>query len=774
MNNNRTWEALSMKDRASFIKLAVQNGYRDIGSIRNLYNDSNKFDSGGPTNDYNAVLYNGEITVPIEEIPIIGKSGLTEYKPGDKRYIDQIRKFTDRIYSGDLAIDAVPEYYRKGVQNTLIGDQFANKVIKSRDEDYRVLRNAMTAIPLAVGAQAVLPAIPVDKIIKVADKVSDLYTKWVPKSVRRGVKSAWEGFSLYDTIDNLDDRIETANNAFQDGKIGKGIFNTSLTLLDLAGIGSSINDVKKLGKKFVEKLPEFNGIDLEHPSVPAFIRNSNKAPIINYKVNTFLNSPSKITTYFLNKKFPQKQREEVWQRVVDYNNMQRRRGGLDDMSIPYNENVIKAANRLDEIKNIFGKIDVNGDLGKVLAHSKGKITDADYDVRFFLPSLFQKDKYFSPRAIGAHEVRHGIQHTFGTKNVGFGRAEQKVLSDLNDYDLEYGLSFSDLLGGSSTKREQKILENSKYRKNRINWVKSLPEFDAEMSTFREVYQLDDSYNKWDSKHRYLFNKWASERFGISYEEAMDIAEGLSTKGYALGGPLYNEDNPIESFQGNPYIPVVRYDDGGRIKNNHSYLTWHSNDRIGKAKDYVKNYLSSKKAQAGSNLNDNILTDSFNKIDELTFYDSLIKDSSALASYNPKEHSVTVFDYNTNNDTSLEHEIAHSTNKYWPNYKNGETAPKYYDYYKDILSNTDTHPILNQINRTLSDNKYIDLYWDRPTEVYSRLLELKKYLKASPNKMFSKEDIEHLKNSDLGKVNIDPYAIISRYDTDTLYDLLNKN
>lgn len=49
MNNNITWEALSMKDRASFIKLAMQNGYRDLDSIRNLYNTSNKMlASGGP------------------------------------------------------------------------------------------------------------------------------------------------------------------------------------------------------------------------------------------------------------------------------------------------------------------------------------------------------------------------------------------------------------------------------------------------------------------------------------------------------------------------------------------------------------------------------------------------------------------------------------------------------------------------------------------------------------------------------------------------------
>lgn len=34
---------------------------------------------------------------------------------------------------------------------------------------------------------------------------------------------------------------------------------------------------------------------------------------------------------------------------------------------------------------------------------------------------------------------------------------------------------------------------------------------------------------------------------------------------AFGGPLYNEDNPIESFNGNSTIPVVRYKDGGDIR-----------------------------------------------------------------------------------------------------------------------------------------------------------------------------------------------------------------
>lgn len=40
-----SWNDLSMKERAAFIKLGVENGYNDIDSIRDLYN---KYDDGGP------------------------------------------------------------------------------------------------------------------------------------------------------------------------------------------------------------------------------------------------------------------------------------------------------------------------------------------------------------------------------------------------------------------------------------------------------------------------------------------------------------------------------------------------------------------------------------------------------------------------------------------------------------------------------------------------------------------------------------------------------
>lgn len=56
------WENLSMRDRATIIKLGVQSGLRDINSIKETYN---KFADGGKVDK--------EITTPIKH-PVIPKS----------------------------------------------------------------------------------------------------------------------------------------------------------------------------------------------------------------------------------------------------------------------------------------------------------------------------------------------------------------------------------------------------------------------------------------------------------------------------------------------------------------------------------------------------------------------------------------------------------------------------------------------------------------------------------------------------------------------------
>lgn len=50
--------------------------------------------------------------------------------------------------------------------------------------------------------------------------------------------------------------------------------------------------------------------------------------------------------------------------------------------------------------------------------------------------------------------------------------------------------------------------------------------------------------------------------GSSYWEYSPFWELWKNNKFALGGPLFNQDNPIESFSGSSKIPVVRYKNGG--------------------------------------------------------------------------------------------------------------------------------------------------------------------------------------------------------------------
>lgn len=49
--------------------------------------------------------------------------------------------------------------------------------------------------------------------------------------------------------------------------------------------------------------------------------------------------------------------------------------------------------------------------------------------------------------------------------------------------------------------------------------------------------------------------------------------GNTTNKQALGGPLLNQNNPIESFNGGRRLPVVRYDEGGSIRNSKDKNRW---------------------------------------------------------------------------------------------------------------------------------------------------------------------------------------------------------
>ena len=707
-NNNRTWEALSMKDRASFIKLAVQNGYKDIGSIRSLYN---KYQDGGPTNNYNAVLYNGEITAPIEEIPITGNSGLTNYKPGTKDYINQIRKFTDRIYSGDLAIDAVPEYYRKGVQNTLKGDQFANKVRQSRNENYKGLMTAMNAVPLAVGAQAVLPAIPIDKVTKVTDKINNLYTKYVPKPIRKTVKSAWEGIGIYDTLFNLGDRVEKTKEAFNRGNTLTGLGNSILIGSDLLGTASIVDDALDVVGR-LKRLSKYKPL----------MRTNEQ--IIEDNIQ------------FLNRNYPINAQRSDYK--IDLNDIEE--GPVVGYYSPSSHTITIDAKKNSKI------VDRKNTIMHEMMHQEDKAVNSyggDYD------SFTILEDWEVPLKYGRLYLTPDMDVTLA-----------KAYKDMRKLPKEER---------TAVNTELRSLIDYMYRadKGKIPTAKELDVYIEDLPTSLLTFlRLKTGYSNGKTLFTTpIYNNRIRKALNTKYLQDANNPFNYNS----LGGPLYNEDNPIEGFQGNPYIPVVRYDGGGKISTNipTSLYTWHSFDNIGKSKDFVYNYLLHNKPKLGEHA-DKILEDTLNTIDSINFKNKYMQEGIATGNYDPFTNTVIRQRFDFDDPTFYVHEIGHATNKRVPDYKSD--FPKYYhDYYKDLIEDRDRHPIVKKIDDILTNSNYKDLYWDRPTEVYSRLLEFKNSLGMPYNRNFSRKDIITLQNKYKEQ---DPYTLFNRYDTDLLLQLLN--
>lgn len=60
------------------------------------------------------------------------------------------------------------------------------------------------------------------------------------------------------------------------------------------------------------------------------------------------------------------------------------------------------------------------------------------------------------------------------------------------------------------------------------------------------------------------------------------------------------------------------------------------------------------------------------------------------------------------------------------------------------------------------------YWDSPTEVHSRLMEVRRGLNLDPNKVYNSDDIKSMREKSEGK-----YWILDRYDDETVLRLLNE-
>ena len=113
------WEELPLANRAQYMKLAVQNGYRDIRSIREAYNIyAEGGTKGGPEDEYNKWLENeARLNSKIWRVPY---KEVLEHMQNDRTY--NYRKF----YELQKANPNNPEY-----QRDLEGNAHYNDIGKS-------------------------------------------------------------------------------------------------------------------------------------------------------------------------------------------------------------------------------------------------------------------------------------------------------------------------------------------------------------------------------------------------------------------------------------------------------------------------------------------------------------------------------------------------------------------------------------------------------------------------------------------------------------------
>lgn len=151
--NKTKWDALSMKDRASFIRIGIKNGITDLEEIKREYN---KYADGGEKETvYAGYIPEVNITESSRKLP----------NPNTPKGRNQSKFYVDRISKGDMDISGVPEEYRESVLNYL-----KSKPIEDAARDRKGYEKLQE---FAMAASGGLPGIVGDLASKGAMKVTD-------------------------------------------------------------------------------------------------------------------------------------------------------------------------------------------------------------------------------------------------------------------------------------------------------------------------------------------------------------------------------------------------------------------------------------------------------------------------------------------------------------------------------------------------------------------------------------------------------------------------
>ena len=532
MNNNRTWEALSMRDRASFIKLALQNGYKDIKSIRDLYNNRNTFEDGGVKSN--------------DSSPVFTRKNMPGYS--------QIT--IDRLNYNNAILDTIPatrraallsaEFHESNLDPNAVGD--GGKALGL----LQVHPNRRTNLYNQKGTEQQKTNNQSIAIMNALTGRDSNNTHWTHGGKGSGFNS-WK--DAQKTFYNSNSSLEEINRALNRGFIRP--HDAATKTKERLKTAEHIYNILE-GNKFADGGPEEN-YDYSDPGYQKAMAEA----IERIKIKSLQNS--------LN-------REEPYLAGIKTTNM-----GSDELLEYYDliedNELIASQNKNDLIKKYPELLLTPVEVLPYINYSTQINSDPLYNSYSIAKdnSNYYKNflnKYINCRPDGYTCANTTLHNTSSAAIEELGHERNKNITASNylfylnpeKYGYKekniWSIQPSDIVQVFNPKTglpEHMMMFDSYDPNNPNNLLFNYSSGGIDKDAIRKKQPYIEN---WLLDNEFEDTVKAYEFVGTPQDSLLVAKRYFKNK--ALGGPLYNEDNPIEGFQGNPYIPVVRYKDGGGI------------------------------------------------------------------------------------------------------------------------------------------------------------------------------------------------------------------
>lgn len=284
---------------------------------------------------------------------------------------------------------------------------------------------------------------------------------------------------------------------------------TPFAPIPVFGTGNFTKNIMTAGKNAVQMAKQYPELlyQIDKAALKVLDKTGYGEQLLN-KDYKWLNRQIPFYNTIMDYKIPKQFRKDVVKTLNEYNKKQLERMGLSDKHRDWDFKIIPVSIK-EQLINTFKK---DNDNFRALAETFGD------KIQFYVEGL---DNRYNPMGSMIHEARHSISPS-GLKNIKTANMRIEDGAVRGDADFEHPLFPASYRLASKTNRKSA-------------WHQKLDEFDAELANWRG---LDTTpYHMMDDLSKARIKRLASERFGISEDDADFIATQLSINGYKSGGKI---------------------------------------------------------------------------------------------------------------------------------------------------------------------------------------------------------------------------------------------